>query len=495
MVNEVTYGTGGRWGQWSDGGGSSLELIDPDSDNSLAPNWADSDETAKAPWTTIEITGVLDRGDGYNPATNCTSSCKARASACWTMSRYSRAAEANRVTNPNFDSGTTSWTFQGTHRYTTVDPAGGYGGAGPCLHLRATARGDTGANRTRTTLSSALLSGETATLRAKVRWLKGNPEVLLRLHGNWLEAAGKMPLPSSLGTPGARNNRHLMNAGPAILGVAHAPVLPPQGQPVVVQAQVTDPDGVGSVLLCYRRDVAGAATTVTNMVDDGTAGDEFAGDRIYSATIPGQNSGTLLAFYIQATDAATSPATARFPNDAPVRECLVRCGESIVAGTLGNYRAWVTQSNVTYWTSREKNSNDPIDATFVYGDFRVVYNMQALYSGSPFHTGNYSGPTGNACDYVLIFPDDDRLLGANDFIIATLGNLGNDDTAQREQAAFWMLRELRVPSLHRRHILMLAQRFQTRHRPGRFPTTQFGCGGAAFSRRPRWKPAQNRGLV
>src|SRR5208282_6142942 len=27
--DEVTYGTGGRWGQWSVGGGSSLELIDP----------------------------------------------------------------------------------------------------------------------------------------------------------------------------------------------------------------------------------------------------------------------------------------------------------------------------------------------------------------------------------------------------------------------------------------------------------------------------------
>ena len=28
VVDEVTYGTGGRWGCWSDGGGSSLELID-----------------------------------------------------------------------------------------------------------------------------------------------------------------------------------------------------------------------------------------------------------------------------------------------------------------------------------------------------------------------------------------------------------------------------------------------------------------------------------
>jgi regulation of enolase protein 1 (concanavalin A-like superfamily) len=62
VVDEVEYRDGGRWGHWSDGGGSSLELIDPRSDNRLAPNWADSDETAKAPWTTIEHTGVLDHG-------------------------------------------------------------------------------------------------------------------------------------------------------------------------------------------------------------------------------------------------------------------------------------------------------------------------------------------------------------------------------------------------------------------------------------------------
>jgi hypothetical protein len=46
--DEVTYGTGGRWGEWSGGGGSSLELIDPHSNHRLAANWADSDETQKS---------------------------------------------------------------------------------------------------------------------------------------------------------------------------------------------------------------------------------------------------------------------------------------------------------------------------------------------------------------------------------------------------------------------------------------------------------------
>ena len=68
VVDEVLYEDGGRWGQWADGGGSSLELVDPRSDNRLAANWADSDETAKGAWTNIECTGVLDHGTNYSGA-------------------------------------------------------------------------------------------------------------------------------------------------------------------------------------------------------------------------------------------------------------------------------------------------------------------------------------------------------------------------------------------------------------------------------------------
>ena len=48
VVEEVRYRSGGRWGHWADGGGSSLELRDPRANRRRAANWADSDETAKA---------------------------------------------------------------------------------------------------------------------------------------------------------------------------------------------------------------------------------------------------------------------------------------------------------------------------------------------------------------------------------------------------------------------------------------------------------------
>ena len=49
--------------------------------------------------------------------------------------------------------------------------------------------------------------------------------------------------------------------------------------------------------------------------------------------------------------------------------------------------------------ARGKNSNKEMDATFVYNDNRVLYNVGTLYSGSPWHTPSYVGPVGSTvCD-------------------------------------------------------------------------------------------------
>src|SRR6185436_2873143 len=49
VVDEVSYGTGGSWGRWSDGGGASLELASPEGDHDLAGHWRDSAEPQGAP--------------------------------------------------------------------------------------------------------------------------------------------------------------------------------------------------------------------------------------------------------------------------------------------------------------------------------------------------------------------------------------------------------------------------------------------------------------
>ncbi len=444
VVDEVTYGTGGRWAPWSDGLGSSLELVDPNSDHLQPSNWADSDESGKAPWTAIEFTGRVDNVAGGVPSDRLHLLAEGPGTYLVDDVEVLDANGASRLVNGDFSDGLTGWTPQGNHRDSALAPGGGVGG-GPALRVEATGRGDTAVNRVRAAISPALSANATATLRARVRWLRGWPEFLLRTRGNGLEAYGRLNVPSNLGTPGAPNSRAIANAGPAIFDVHHGPVVPRNRQPVIVTARVTDPDGIDSVTLRYRLDPNTSTSPVT-MRDDGTGGDAVGGDGVYSGTLSGRTDGTLLAFVIRATDRSASPALSQFPPEGAGQEALVRWGEDKPFGNLGVYRLWQRKADFDRLRNREPLANDNLDCTFVYGDERVIYNAAMRAKGSPWHGGSVGG------DYIFSMPDDDRLLGANDVAVVTIGNLGTDPSAQREQAAFWIGERLGVPTLHRRHV-------------------------------------------
>src|SRR5205807_3722133 len=96
----------------------------------------------------------------------------------------------NLVSNAAFENGTAGWAMQGNHDQSFWDTNAGYHSSSS-LHLRATGNGDLIVNRVATPLSSGLSVGKSATLRAKARWLRGSPEILLTLRGNWLEAYGQ----------------------------------------------------------------------------------------------------------------------------------------------------------------------------------------------------------------------------------------------------------------------------------------------------------------
>ncbi|MFN0068624.1 MAG: lamin tail domain-containing protein [Limisphaerales bacterium] len=443
VVDEVTWDDGGRWGKWSAGLGSSLERTDPNSDSLRPSNWADSDESQKAAWSTIEFTGRLDNGADSFPPAQLQVSLQGPGECLVDNVEVFATDGANRVANAGFESGLTGWTIQGNHRATVLDAAAGEGG-GRALRVRATGRGDTGSNRIRTPVSPALTVNQNATLRARVRWVAGWPEFMLRLRGNWLEAVGRMDIPRNLGSPGGRNSRAVANAGPAIFDVTHFPPVPNGGEAVLVTARLTDPNGIGTVNLRHRADPGSTVGTVA-MRDDGTAGDEVAGDGIWTARIAGQTAGTRRAFRIEAADLAGAPANSRFPADTS-KEALIRWGDEKRAGNVGQYRFWQRQADYDFLRSRESLANDNLDCTFIYGDSRVIYNAEMRGKGSPWHGGSVGG------DYIFAFPTDDRLLGARDVAVVTVGNLGSDNSAQREQAAFWIGRQLGIATLHRRHV-------------------------------------------
>ena len=198
VVDEVTYGEGGWWGPWADGGGSSLELIDVRSDNRLAPNWSVSDETAKSGWTTVEHTGVLDYGTDAFGVNRLQIFLMGEGECLIDDIEVVGPGGSNLVPNPSFEQNADGWRGRGTHALSTIEKTEGYRSR-QSFHLRASGRGATDANHVFIDLAGPLTPGTYATLRAKARWLRGNAEILLRLRGNFLEAPGRLPLPLQRG--------------------------------------------------------------------------------------------------------------------------------------------------------------------------------------------------------------------------------------------------------------------------------------------------------
>ena len=334
-VDEVNYLDGGRWGRWSDGGGSSLELIDPDADNRQPASWADSDESSKAPWTMIDVTDLLengqawiDEGTSYGTAGQCNRLELFQQGAGEVLIddvEFLNNGSLNLIRNGTFSSGMNYWGAGGVTRNSYVENGVGDDGSS-ALHLVSTDRGDTGCNKTYNELAAIPTIGgsDTGTIRAKVRWLKGSKQILLRLRGNWMEVCRDIEVPADCGTPGQANSRMVSNAGPAIHDVIHQPVLPSANENVVVTARAIDPDGISAMTLFYRADPSTAYSSAI-MNDSGNSGDSIAGDGIYSATIPGKPTGSLAAFYITASDGSSAST---FPEEAPVRECLIHWGEN-----------------------------------------------------------------------------------------------------------------------------------------------------------------------
>jgi hypothetical protein len=128
---------------------------------------------------------------------------------------------------------------------------------------------------------------------------------------------------SAGGTPGAANSVATVNIPPMILDVAHFPIVPRSTESVSVTARILNESAQNvTVRLHWRADAATPPPfTASTMFDDGAHGDGLAGDGIYAFTIPAQPDGTVIEFYVHATDAEGNarswPAPALPAADSP----------------------------------------------------------------------------------------------------------------------------------------------------------------------------------
>jgi hypothetical protein len=224
--------------------------------------------------------------------------------------------------------------------------------------------------------------------------------------------------------------------------VRHAPVLPTAGEPIIVTARVADNDGVDSVVLYYG---SGGLERITGrpMVDDASGDDLIEGDGIFTATIPGAPSGTMHAFYIEASDGS---ALTRFPTklepsaDVPERTCLVRVGDTLVNTQFATYRIWLSDSVISTFRSRPNLSNELMDCTFVYNDSEVFYNVGIRFRGSPFLRSGSNRDPRDRHAYRIDFNPDQKFGGREEM------NLDNTEGSNRgplqERASYWFYSQM-----------------------------------------------------
>ncbi len=316
LVDQVDYRFGGEWPELAAGDGSSLELANPESDNSVGSSWRDSDESAKSTFTAFTINGgnfkrithggVVDDeiqmwlvGDGHVIIRN--------AQLRPTAGGADLFVNAGVTTlNPNNADG---WRARGTHWATYHDAEG--------VHILADGGGDNKMNHVEKDATGMVVNTD-YTLTFEARWVYGKQRVVAQSWDMSWGGTVLVPVPQNLGTPGAQNSRFVAAAPPEISLLNHSPATPPTGSTVTVTAKVSSSSPIASVQLFHRLDNATytGAFTATTMTDNGAGGDALAGDGVFSGQVPlasfGYNTvGTLVEFYVRAT--AANGQTADLP--------------------------------------------------------------------------------------------------------------------------------------------------------------------------------------
>ncbi|MBN1418501.1 MAG: lamin tail domain-containing protein, partial [Planctomycetes bacterium] len=476
IVDEVTYYDSDPWDKWADGLGSSLELIDPRSDNGPATAWKASDESGKSQWVEISYQGRPAGGDSEFHM--------------YLLGKGEMLIDdiqmlyqgTNYIRNGTFNTNTTTWVIEGTHReshWTSEDAT-----QGPCLKIVAVGRGDSRHNRIETDTSPTLVTSRTYEIKYKARWLRGLNWFLTRTYMQGAAKSHAIPVPPRLGTPGARNSMYRANQGPVMDRLQQSPILPGTGAEVNVTVRASDADGVETVRLLHRDDAASVWQTVA-MADDGLHGDGDAGDGLFGGYIPAYDSGRQVQFYCEAQDGLG--AVEVFPRGAPDAPAIYQVGINTNPGVLAAFRVILSDAGDRYLATRPAMSNDLIDGTFIFQGSQIFYNIGFRNRGSP-----WIRPGNRNAGFRVRFPADEPLYGLWREI--NLDSTVNDATLHHDWAYYQMLRTLsrHRPYLRAPYCLSEWVTFEYRGSSRGFYEHRQKIGGDFVQ---MWYPDDNRGIL
>jgi hypothetical protein len=378
-ADEVHYRDGGRWPGYADGDGSSLELRDPNADNSKGEAWAASDESAKSGWQLVRYSAVAAPSVTANPDAQWRDFVFGLLGAgeCLiddlSVVQSPGGGSFQYVANGDFSAGLTGWRAIGTHGRSRVEPEPGNPGNN-VLHVIATGPQEHMHNHIETTIANgrSVTNGQTYEISYRVKWLAGNGLMNTRLYFNRVARTTEIIAPQNNGTPGAINSRYATNIGPTFAGLQHSPVAPATNQPVTVSISAQDPNGVSSAQVFWS--VNGGVFLTTNM----TAG---AGG-VYSATVPGQTGGALVQFYVRATDGLGVVST--FPAAGAASGVFYKVADGLSNLPLAhNIRILMSPADTALLHANTNvMSNASLPCTVVYDERIAYYDMQVRLKSS-----------------------------------------------------------------------------------------------------------------
>jgi len=123
-VNVVNYFPYGRWPEYAAGGGSSLELRDPNADNSQPGAWAASDESGKSSWQTNTYDAVAQTVVGPTLWNDFVLGLLSGGECLIddiSVLESPTNSPVQFIANGNFESGATGWRFLGNHIQSRVE--------------------------------------------------------------------------------------------------------------------------------------------------------------------------------------------------------------------------------------------------------------------------------------------------------------------------------------------------------------------------------------
>jgi len=421
-ADAVFYRDKEPWPIYTDGLGSSLELKNPDADNSVPESWADSDETARSEWKNYTITATA-RTPIYSPTITTSGTTAFHELRLGLLEEgevlvddisvreITTAPSVELIQNGAFSAPLKPvWRVLGNHGSSSVIEDAG----NPVLQVRATGPLLYMHNLLETTFKAEnrvvpVVNGRDYTISFRAKWLRGCPWLHTEIYYNKVTKTFLLDQPATSGTPGARNSTYVANTGPTFTGTIHHPVVPAAATPITVTTRVTDPQGVGPVSIRYS--VGGGAFQSAAM----TAGP----DGRHTGTIPGQSANAIIQFYLEAADTATTPATALWPAAGPDSRALIRIRDNRAVSNKQNLRVITTTADANALANAvETMSNQRKGCTIVHNEQEVFYNGKVRLRGSMFSRGNPS-----TAGQSITFPSDHLFRGTQRTVSARRGGM------------------------------------------------------------------------